>query len=92
MLKMNNKETKAELIARLYEEANGNEFDLEYIAEAIKFRQSQYELNGNEMSFILRITKGKYSEIINAKRVPSKNVIFRLVAIGVPSSVFFNHK
>lgn len=85
------KESKSELIARLYTEADISDINLYKVAEAVKFRQDQYGLNGNEMSFILRIQKTKYSEIINAKNLPSKNVIARLIAIGVPSSVFFNN-
>ena len=75
---------ESELICRLIKEVDeGKHVDVS-AAEALEFRRDQYGLDVKDFCYILSISKGHYSEIINGKRNPPLSLIRNAASIGVP--------
>ncbi len=84
--KLNRREPKPILMARLMTEACGKPAPVG-LSDALEFRRNQYDLTCYEFSMMLGLQKSHYSEVIHGLRdLPIKSVK-RAYAIGVPADV-----
>ena len=63
--------------------------DLPPINEAIKFRMEQYGHNQSTTAKALGVPRGRMSELISGKRIPSLKVSAKLYEYGIPADVLF---
>lgn len=84
--KLNRREPKPILMARLMTEACGKPSKVSLI-DALEFRRDQYGLSRHDFAVLINMLPSHYSEVINGLRdLPIKSVK-RAYAIGVPADV-----
>ena len=87
--KLNRREAKPVLIARLMTEACGKVHHIS-LTDALEFRRDQYELSAKDFAMLINLSQSHYSEVIHGLRdLPIKSVK-RAFAIGVPAEVLLS--
>lgn len=87
--KLNQREAKPVLIARLMTEACGKTHHVS-LTDALEFRRDQYGLSAKEFAMLINLSQSHYSEVIHGLRdLPIKSVK-RAFAIGVPAEVLLS--
>lgn len=87
--KLNQREAKPVLIARLMTEACGKAHHVS-LPDALEFRRDQYGLSAKEFGMLINLSSSHYSEVIHGLRdLPIKSVK-RAFAIGVPAEVLLS--
>ena len=82
--RLNEPESKTDIICRLIKEVDKGVPCEVSAGEALEFRREAYGLSVKDFCYVLSIGKTHYSEIINGKRRPPINLVRNANCIGVP--------